>query len=424
MEKTELKFEAESLSALKIMENTNKCMYLTWKAWAWKSTLINYFISKTRKKFILLWTTWISAINIWWQTIHSFFNIRPKGKSTIKADTRILIKETDIFIIDEVSMMRADLFDKVERIFRMVMWKEEFMWGKQVIFVWDLFQLPPVPERKETIELEEYNEKYKWLFFFNWNSFLKEHMKILELKKVYRQKDPQFIYMLNRMRVWDNSRDVLNYFNSRAIKTEEVNEKAILIATTNKIVNEKNELELDKLDWDIDISTAIIRWEYPEDSYPTERVLKLKVWARIMFTVNDNKNFDYVNWTLWTVIHIQYNSRWFMDLVKIKTDDWPELSIVKNVWNEIEWQDPMTWEDIIVWTFVQFPFKLAFAITIHKVQGKSFDHVVIDLGWGAFAEGQTYVAVSRCRQYEWLQFLKPVKAKDIKVSLDVIKFLK
>ena len=321
-------------------------------------------------------------------------------------------------------MMRADLFDRIDRIFKMVMQNENFMWWKQVIFVWDLFQLPPVPERKESIELEEYNEKYKWLFFFNGNSFLKEYLEILELKKVYRQKDMNFVNMLNRMRVWDNSADLLRYFNQRVITADQINPKAILIATTNRIVNDKNELELDKLDWDVEVSTAIIRGEYPEDSYPTERVLKMKTWARIMFTVNDNQNYDYVNWTLWTITWINYNSRWFIDLVKIKTDDWLELTIVKKVWNEVDWIDPTTWEDNIIWNFIQFPFKLAFAITIHKVQGKSFDHVVIDLGWGAFAPWQTYVWVSRCRTYEWLQFLKPIKSKDIKVSLDVIKFLR
>lgn len=417
-----LKFEWESIQALNIMENTNKCLYLTWKAGAGKSTIINYYISKTKKKFVLLWTTGISAINIWGQTIHSFFWIIPNRKSTIKSETKEVIKDTDIFIIDEVSMMRADLFDRIEIIFRMVMWNDEFMWWKQVVFVWDLFQLPPVPERDEELK-KYYDEKYKWLFFFNGNSFVKEHFEVVELKKVYRQDDPVFINMLNRMRVGDSSKDLIDYFNAKVVPEDQINPKAILIATTNAIVEKKNKQELNALPWKEEFSKAIIRGDYPSDSYPAEQYLNFKVWARIMFTVNDNQEFAYVNWTLWTITRVIYNWKGFVQSVDIVLDEGWEINIERKSWNHTDWEDVM-WEPIVVWSFTQFPFKLAFAITIHKVQGKSFDNVIIDLGWGAFAEWQTYVAVSRCRNYWWLQLLKPLKKKDIKVSLNVLNFLK
>lgn len=419
---TEMQFEPEAIKALQTMEKTNKSVYLTWKAWAWKSTLVNYFISKTKKRFVLLWTTGISAINIWWQTIHKFFGIKPwSSKIYMKAENYAMIRESDIFIIDEVSMMRADLFDLIDSRMQKVCWNNLFMWWKQFIFVWDLFQLPPVPEKNEELQ-KYYLENYKWLFFFNWNTYQSQNFEVIELKKVYRQDNPQFINMLNRVRIWDKSKDVLDYFNSKLVESDQVNPKAILIWTTNKIVDSKNTLELAKLPGKEYVSVAFIQWDYSDDIFPTDRVIKLKIGARIMFTVN-HKQEDYVNWTLWTILDINENSSGFITNVKIETDDWSILDIGKNIWINSPWDDEL-WNPIVDWTFQQLPFKLAFAITIHKVQGKSFDNVVIDLGWWAFADWQVYVALSRCRNYEWLQLLTPIKSKDIKVSHDVIKFLK
>lgn len=421
MQEQKLTFDSDSIKALNIMEKTNKCLYLTWKAGAWKSTIVNYFVSKTKKKFVLLWTTGISAINIWWLTIHKFFWIIPwKDKMYMTSDNMRIARNTDIFIIDEVSMMRADLFDLINYRMQTLMKNDLFMWWKQFVFVWDLFQLPPVPEKEW--ELREYYQKnYKWLFFFDWNSYNKENFEIVELTKVYRQDNPQFISMLNRVRIWDRSKDILEYFNSKLTDHDLINPKAILIWTTNYIVDKKNQLELSKLPWDESVSYAYISWDYPVETYPTDYLLKIKVWCRIMFTVNE-KSWFYVNWTLWTILEINNNDKWFINSVKIQTDDWDILDISKNTWVNSPWDDEF-WQPIIDWTFTQLPFKLAFAITIHKVQWKSFDNVVIDLWSGAFAEWQAYVALSRCRSFEWLQLLKPLKISDIRVSREVIKYL-
>jgi len=418
----DLKFEWESINALNIMENTNKNLYLTWKAWAWKSTLVNFFISKTKKKFILLWTTWIAAINIGWQTIHSFFNLIPWQRTNIKQATKEIVKDTDIFIIDEVSMMRADLFDKINTIMKMIMWNDEFLWWKQFVFVWDLLQLPPVPERDEELK-KYYNEKYKWLFFFDWNSFIREKFEVIELKKVYRQEDPKFINMLNRLRIWDKSQDLLDYFNNRVVEKDQINPKSIVVATTNYIVNTKNNLELAKLPWNTEFSKAIVKWEYPKEDFPTEELIKMKVWARIMFTTNENLTFAFANWTLWTITKINKNSSWFITTVEVTLDEWITIEVNKKTWQKTDWEDEF-WEPIITWTFTQFPFKLAFAITIHKSQWKSFDNVVIDLWTWAFVDWQVYVAISRCRSYEWLQLLQPIRKKDISISTHVLRFLK
>ena len=418
----ELQFEENAIKALKIIEQTKKSLYLTGKAGAWKSTLINYFISKTKKSFVLLGTTGISAINIWWQTIHRFFWIIPgSDRIYMKSETYDIIRKTDVFIIDEVSMMRADLFDEINHRMQKVLWNDLFMWWKQFVFVWDLFQLPPVPEKDENLK-EYYKQNYKWLFFFDWNNFSRENFEIIELKKVYRQDDPKFINMLNRVRIWEKSKDILEYFNSKVVEKDMVNPKAILIATTNSIVNSKNSLELQKLPGKEYKSFAYIDWEYPEDIYPTDKVISMKVWARIMFTVN-HKYWDYVNGTLGTIIWISENNKWFPESVKIEIDDGSIVTISKYMWINSPWEDEV-WQQIIDGTFSQFPFKLAFAITIHKVQWKSFDHVVIDLWWWAFAEGQVYVALSRCRSFEWLQLITPITSKDIKVSDEVLKFMK
>lgn len=430
----EIQFDEIWLHFLNTAEKTTKSIYLDWPWWTWKTTLINYFLSKTKKKCVLLWTTWTAAVNIGWQTIHRFFWIIPWSDiNRMTSQNREILKKTDIVIIDEQWMKRADMFDKINFLMQRVCWNTEYFWWKQIIWVWDLLQLWPILENDEEIK-EAYNKEYNWLFFFNAKTYKKELFEIITLRQVRRQDPPpwasiekikeaeKFKSMLLRLRIWDKSPDLLKYFNTKVVDEEMVNPKAILIATTNAIVNKKNELELKKLPGEEKVSVAYIEWDYPIDSFPTDKVIKMKVWARIMFVVNE-KYWAYVNWTLWTILSINTNHSWYVQSVKIQTDDWKILDISKYIWINSSWDDEM-WNPIIDWTFSQLPFKLAFAITIHKVQWKSFDHVVIDLWYWAFAEGQVYVALSRCRSYEWLQLLTPIKAKDIKVSNEVINFLK
>ena len=422
MQEITLKFEPEAVRALTIMEKTNTSLFFTWKAGAGKSTLINYFISKTKKSFILLGTTGVAALNIGGSTIHSFFGIIP-GEKRVKmtSEKKKLIRITDIFIIDESSMLRADLLDKLNEIMQGIMGNEDFMGGKQFVFVWDLFQLPPVAERDEELKAY-YEEKYKGLFFFDGNSFFRENIEIVELTKVYRQDDPQFINMLNRVRVWDNSQDVLDYFNSRVVQPDQVNPISILIGMTNNVVDTKNREEMKKLPTPEEVSYGILKGEFDADDLPVEKYLKLKVGARIMITINDNLERQYMNGTLGTITQIKKSGDFVSSLIVV-LDEGGEIELRKNVWRKTDWVDEFD-EPIVVGTYTQFPVKLAFAITSHKAQGKSFDHVVIDFWWGAFAEGQTYVALSRCRSFSGLQLLKPITKKDIKVSFNVLKFMK
>jgi ATP-dependent exoDNAse (exonuclease V) alpha subunit len=311
-------------------------------------------------------------------------------------------------------MLKSDKFDRLNFTLQWIMDNDLFMWWKQIIFVWDLYQLPPVEERDE--ELKKYfQEKYKWVFFFHGNSFLKENFEIIELTKVHRQKDPNFIKMLNWLRIWYKEKDLLDYFNSRLIDETQINPHAVLIWMTNAVVDKKNTLELSKIPSQEYVSFWNITGDYPDDILPAEKILKFKKWARIMFTSNDINN-QYINWTLWVIIDIIVNK------IIIEIDNWQQLEIWKTYWQNISWEDEFG-EPIIEGTFLQFPFKLAFAITAHKTQGLSFEAIVVDTGWGCFCAGQLYVALSRCRSYEWIQLLKKITTKDIKVDTSVSKFL-
>lgn len=405
-------FEENAVEALKIMENTNECLYLTGVGWSWKSTLINYFISKTKKTIALLWTTWVAAEMIWGETIHRFFWLKPWSKPKINKSKMMLINEIHLFIIDEVSMLRADLFDLINNIMKKVCGNDKFFWWKQFIFVWDLFQLPPVGEREEELK-QKYNKLYSWLFFFNWNTY--KEIKKIQLNMVHRQKDITFINNLNKLRIWCKDTELLNYFNKKVINKKDINKHSILIGSTNYIVNNYNKIKIDELRKPLIQSYAYISWDFPQDIYPVDRLLEFKVWARIMFIIN-NKDLLYVNWTLWTIINIMWTE------ITIEKDDWHKIKIWKYQWHNYDWIDEF-WNPIIVWTFLQYPFKIAFGITCHKSQWKTFDNIVIDLWKWAFSPWQTYVALSRATSYEGIQLLQPLKLSDIQIDFNVMRYI-
>ena len=413
----EMKFDDYSLDFLKTAEHTKLNIFLTAVAWAGKSTIVNYFVKNTKKKVAMLGTTWIAALNVSGKTIHSFFSIVPKGKHKALKKTQIeLIQNTDVFIIDEVSMMRADLFDILNARMQRICENEEFLWWKQFIFVWDLLQLPPVPETDEEqkkIYEERYDDK---IYFFEALSFDMSKFKIIELQKVYRQDDPVLIKALNLVRSWVKSQSVVDFFNKRVVKETELDTHAIMLTSTNRDSDKYNFLKLWELKTDLVESIGMIKWEF-DDDLPVDKFLKFKEWARVMFCVNENVENTYMNWTLWTITKVYENC------VEVDIDDKWTATISKYVWNNIDGEDEF-WEPKIIWQYFQYPFKLAFAISIHKSQWKSFDKCIINLWWGAFADGMTYVALSRCRSYLWLQLVKPIKLKDIQVSKKVLDFLK
>lgn len=417
-------FDPISKEFLMTAEKTRMNIFLTGNAWTWKSTLVDYFVSKTSKKFVLLWTTGTAAINISWQTLHIFFWIW-KNWSTRKLDREKIeyIKSIDGFIIDETSMLRADLFDILDQLLRSITWVDKVFWWKQIIFVWDLLQLPPVLVRHRKVdgrkvETEEYRDfvsMYAGRFFFFAKWYDKRFFKTVNLQKVHRQDNQELINNLNLIRAGIQSNKILSIFNNRLTTPDKLNPKAIYIASSNATVDKINKERLGKNPNKDILLSAIIRGDFDEEDYPASRRINVKKDCRIMFTKNHPDQL-YSNWTLATLKEINKN-----DLL-ILMDDGSEYKLQKQSWQNITWVDEF-WDDIIAWTFTQYPIKVAHAITIHKSQGKTFDNVVIDTGYWCFESGMLYVALSRVTSLEWLQIVKMLKLSDIQSDIDVKKFL-
>jgi len=420
-----MQFDSISKDFLMTAEKTDTNVFITWVAGSWKSTLIDYFTSKTSKRFVLLWTTGTAAINIWGETIHRYFWIWKNGSTrTLDRNKIEHIKSTDLFIIDEVSMMRADLFDTLDEVLRDATWVNKLFWWKQVIFVGDLLQLPPVLVRYKKIhwsnvETEEYKEfvsQYGGRFFFSAKSYNPKFFKTINLQKVYRQNNQDLINNLNLIRSWMQNNSVLSIFNSRLTSKKNLNPKAIYIGSSNWIVNEINKRKIEENKNPSQLLSASIKGEFEQEDYPVDRWINVKVDCRVMFTVN-NPDQWYSNWTLWTLIKVNDHT------IVVKLDNDIEVKLHRNTWLNTDWYDEM-WEKIILWSFTQYPIKLAHAITIHKSQGKTFDNVIVDTWpWWCFESGMLYVALSRVTSLEWLQIIRPIKLSDVKSDEDVKNFL-
>ena len=405
-------------------EKTNLNIFLTGNAWTWKSTTIDYYTTHTNKKFVLLWTTWTAAINIWWQTLHRFFWIW-KNNQTRKLDSEKIkyICNTDTFIIDEVSMLRADLFDALDQVLRDATGINALFWWKQMIFVWDLLQLPPVLVqhkkvnwiKEETDEYREFIDMYPWRFFFNAKWYDAKKFKTINLLKIYRQDNQELINNLNLIRAGIQSQKILSIFNKRVTPTNKLDSKAIYVCSSNMIVKNINDKKLwTNKNKDVLLS-ASIKWDFEKEDYPIDRRINVKKDCRVMFTKNHPDQM-YSNWTLWTLLEINPHS------LIIQLDNWNKIELSRFTWENVVWTDSF-WERIVTWYFSQFPIKVAHAITIHKSQGKTFDNVIIDTWYWCFESGMLYVALSRCTNLEGIQLVKQLKISDIRSDIDVKNFL-
>lgn len=417
-------FDSKALEFFKLAEKTDYNIFLSWYAGTGKSFTFEYFKSKSKKKIITLGTTGTAAKNVWWYTIHSFLWITKDWKvKNLPLEKKQMIKNADIIAIDEISMWRADLIDRIDFALKKAMWNDKLFWWKQIIFIWDLLQLPPVLvqyekndewEKVETEEYKYFTKNYEGRFFFNAKCYDPNKFKTVILTKVHRQDNINLINALNCIRKWLKNADILNLFNSRVTPKNELDKKAIYIWATNRIVDKINKEKLEENKNETIVKRAIIQWDY-EDEHPVDEWIHLKKWCRIMFTSN-HKDGLYSNWSLGTFIWEDGNK------LTIETDCWLEIKIEKMTWSYVIWQDEI-WEDIIWWTFTQYPIKLGHAITIHKSQGKTFDNVIIDTWYGCFEAGMLYVALSRCTNLEWLQLVKPIKANEIFANEEVKKYL-
>ena len=426
--------------AISIMEGSDKSVFITGKAGTGKSTLLHYFRKKTRKNIVVLAPTGVAALNVKGQTIHSFFNFKPditldKVKDIVPRNKDIY-KKLDAIVIDEISMVRADLLDCVDTFLRRHgKRKNRPFGGIQMIFIGDLYQLPPIVTVKER---EFFDDYYASPYFFDsmvfkgFTSPLLEttgfgiEMEFIELEKVYRQQDDLFLEVLNAIR--NNTADWshLEKLNTRYNPDFCIDGKDfyIYLATTNQLVDAINNERLTKLRGKTYTFKGQCDGDFNLKDMPTAKEIALKIGAQVMLLNNDPEG-RWINGTIGRVSAIETLDSDY-DAVWVECPDGRMFDVVPYTWELFEFSFDKSTKRIlsnVVGRFVQYPIKLAWAITIHKSQGMTFDNMIIDIGRGTFSHGQLYVALSRCTSLNGIILKKPLQKKHILMDRRVVEFL-
>ena len=424
----EIEINDKFRQALNILENTTKNVLITGRAGTGKSTLLNYYRNNSKKNVVVLAPTGVAAVNVKGQTIHSFFGFNPmitiEKIKKIYGKKEYLYKMIDMIIIDEISMVRADLLDCVNK-FLKINGKDETksFGGTQIVFIGDLYQLPPVIKGKEK---EIFKSHYRSPYFFDSHVFKNLDIEFIELDKVYRQTDENFINLLNAIRNKSVTTNDLIKINEKLNPSFEPDSKDFYInlTTTNKLSEEINNKELGKIKSELFTFTGKINGNFDKSYLPTEEILKLKEGSQIML-INNDLSHRWVNGTIGKIICIE-NDEKGKSVIKVKLAENGVVSVKPHKWDlsQLKYnQVTKKLESEIMGSFVQYPLKLAWAVTIHKAQGKTFDKVIIDIGAGAFTNGQVYVALSRCTTIDGIVLKKPIEKKHIWMDWRVVNFL-
>jgi len=416
------------------IENTNNSYFITGKAGTGKSTFIHYFTKNTSKDTLIFAFTGIAAINVGGQTLHSFFGfpfkpLLPKDSEIRKFNVNFqkfkIIQQAKTIIIDEVSMLRSDILEGLDFSLRINGGSQDKPFGgKQMIFVGDAFQLPPIVDRN-SLELEIFSKIYESEYFFDSPSFQILKPKLFEFKNVHRQSDGKFIMHLNKFRNYEIRNEDIEYFNERFYPSfiPNMNDFVMMLTSTNYVANTENQRRINQLPYTSHWFKAKIDGDFSEDKYPTLEILELKRSAQVMFVKNDS-NENGRRWVNGTIGKVNFIKN---DFIEVELANGETYEVYKELWENRKFQWDNNKKEItskIIGTFEQFPLKLAWAITIHKSQGLSFDKVNIDLGRGAFVNGQLYTALSRCRTIEGLTLKKKINRNDIIADNRLIEFSK
>ena len=411
---------------IELLENTNQNIFITGDAGTGKSTLLKFFVEHTLKNVVVLAPTGLAAINAGGQTIHKFCLFPPRFvrrediQTTKNPIHKNVIKNVQTIIIDEVSMVRADQLDGIDKFLRLNRKSYLPFGGVQIVLVGDLFQLPPVVTREE---MQVFNQVYGSPYFFSSQVFQSVDFEKVELQKNYRQsEDTGFLEILSKVKRGLIGFEVLESLNTRFISdlsSFSTDGFFINLATTNHIALQINTEKLAGIEDQVFNFEAEITGDFNERDFAGELSLNLKIGSQVMFIRNDNLG-RWVNGTMGEIVDLGSKK------VIVRTDSGFEYEVNQETWDNIKFVFDEEIGEIIpkpVGSLKQYPLKLAWAVTIHKSQGQTFDRVLIDLGRGAFSHGQTYVALSRCRSLEGIGLKRKILKSDFIVDKRIIDFM-
>lgn len=421
-----LHLHADFHKVLDLLERDKKNLFITGRAGTGKSTLLQLFRKTTDKKHVVLAPTGVAALNVRGQTIHSFFNFPPRlfdARQIRPGKQAGLIKKLDLLLIDEISMVRADILDAVDYCLRKIRNNALPFGGVQVAFFGDLFQLPPVVTADSRDWLKQ--NGYATPYFFSAHLFYRypDFLEMFELRKIYRQDNLLFIRLLEAVRTNTADNHDLSLLNERCGQTYLPEENHITLCARNHTADRLNQQKLDSLDTPAQTYIANVTGNFPPNLYPTELGLTLKKGAQIMILRNDPEG-AYVNGSVGTILSLEPKNV----VVSLQEDDGlaRELTLEPTSWEILQYHldssDPGKIQTETLGTFTQLPVKLAWGVTIHKAQGKTFQKLTIDLEGGAFEFGQTYVALSRCRSLEGIILKRPLQPADLRTDPAVLDY--
>lgn len=410
---------AEQRRVFDLIEGSKEHFFVTGRAGTGKSTLLNHLSWHTQKQLVIAAPTGVAALTVGGQTVHSLFRL-PIGLIADHPldqpdDVRKILNTIETLVIDEVSMVNADLMDAIDRSLRQARQRpRDAFGGVQLVLFGDPYQLPPVPGDAE--ERAYFADQYQSMWFFDAAVWKNTELTVFELSEIYRQNDDAFKRMLTAVRHGQVDQEVADSLNSWGARTPPSRE-ILTLATRNDSVSRINAAALSRLPGQLKTAKADILGDFGGRAYPAEPTLELKVGARVMFLRNDSDQ-RWVNGTQGKVTRIA-GSVW----VEVAGE---EHEVTPTIWEKVKYSYSPTEKKLskdVVGEFTQFPLRLAWAVTIHKSQGQAYEEAIIDLGSRVFSSGQTYVALSRLTSLEGLYLARPLRPSDIIVDRDVQRFM-